>query len=104
MNINQNNINGNNVVNVGVEQRHLDDNSKQTLLNLLSKSEKMDINAPLGDPEALTLANEIKALLINKGYTVEGVTLCAWAEPLEGVVIVNKLTDGVRKINVGHNR
>lgn len=104
MNINQNNKYGNNIVNIGQEQRVMDNNFKQQLLQMLDRNEKMSVNAPIGDAEAATLAYEIKDFLESEGYDVNGVTLCAWGPPLVGIVIVNKLIEGVRKINVGHNQ
>jgi hypothetical protein len=81
MNINQNNTFGNNTVNVGAQQRHLESNLKQQLNSILNKSEPISLNASMGDGEAAMFAEEIKAHLLNEGYEVDGVNHCIWMPP-----------------------
>lgn len=69
MQINQNNVNGPNVVNVGLIPRKLNAYLKQELLKLLpSTSKKIKIFSVNGDSDSQHYAQETRAFLISEGY------------------------------------
>ncbi len=102
MDINQNNIFGNNNISFGKTQREVDEAFKSHLLGSISKNEKFKIFAALGDGEAIIFAESIKQFLISKGYEVDGVNQEITSPPAIGQFIYPASEDGYRIIRIGH--
>src|SRR6266568_4524387 len=73
-------------VNVGAQQRHLNNELKMQLDNLLvnRKNSKINISSSLGDGEALSFADEIENYLKSIGYNVHGKNQSVWSRPIRG--------------------
>lgn len=103
MNINQNNTFGNNNVNVGIQQRHVQGSMEEQLKNMIKKSDPVKVTAAMGDGEAVIFAEEIRSFLAAEGYSVEsGINQAIWMPALRGQSISPDLVDGHRLINIGH--
>ena len=103
MDINQNNIYGNNNVNIGPQPRHLSDRIKQELISYLNKEEKIKIIVSMGDGEASIFAEEMKKYLVSEGFMVDGVIYAFTSIPMRGQSINPNLIEGYREIRIGHN-
>jgi len=77
-------------VNIGKQDRQLDNKIKQGFLNfLINKNERIRITAGVGDAEAINLGHQIKAYLEAEGYTSvdNGVNQAIFKHQIKGMVI-----------------
>lgn len=88
-------------VNIGAQQRRLDDANRRQLLSLIPKSQKVVVSGALGDGESCSYAQEIMDYLVGQGYEVEGVNQCVWMPPVKGQGIVNGKDPW--EIQIGHH-
>jgi hypothetical protein len=91
-------------VNVGIQQRHINNELTKQLDSLLTthKNNKIDISSSLGDGEALSFADEIENYLKSKGYDVHGGNQVVWSRPIRGQEISFE-DDGTVSIRIGSN-
>ncbi len=60
---------------------------------------QVTVECVMGDAEAMQFAHEIKAFLMNEGYTVVGVNMCEYSEPVKGQdLIPGKEGEGTRVV------
>lgn len=69
-------------VNIGPQKRHLDDRQKNQLRGALDPSRTVQVDALLGNAEAMDFATEITAWLKSEGYDVNGVDQVVWSGPV----------------------
>ena len=99
MNINQNHSGqGNNVVNIGNPQRHLNQGDADKIREQIPQGEEVVVWSNMGNPESEIYAREIAGYLNNSGYKISlGVgTLSKW-----GIVVKN--LRGKYNVFVGNN-
>ena len=86
---NQNNQNGNNIMNFGTQPRELDSSLEAQLKQLIPTGSSVDLTSVLGDGEAYNFASQIKKYLENNGYKVNGVNQAVYSQPISGQIIEN---------------
>ena len=78
-------------VNVGRPQRAIDDDCRNNLLNGIPGDRPVAIRALLGDTEAITFAEQIRALLIANGYRMKdnatGISQCVFVPTPHGTIV-----------------
>lgn len=93
INFNTNNQIGDNNVNIGKQQRHLDSQNQEDFKTYLERDKKIDILFNNGDTEAFNYAIEIKNYLESNGYMVRAIAGVVTMPPITGLRI-DKNTDG----------
>lgn len=89
-------------VNVGVQPRHMNSQVAGDIQRHIPKDARVAITAVWGDQEAFAFAHEIRAWMVQNGYTnlAVGVNQAAFAQPVQGQTL-NKQPDGGFEIVIG---
>lgn len=103
MELNQNNIYGNNNVTIGTQPRLFNEASKQQLKGMINKNDNILIMAVMNDSEASSFAETVKSHLVSQGYKVEEITYATWPFPVTGLHVNEIDANGKRGIIIGHN-
>ncbi|MFA5934579.1 MAG: hypothetical protein WC827_01695 [Candidatus Paceibacterota bacterium] len=105
MDINQNNINGNNNVYLGPQPRKLDSSLETQLKQLIPTGSSVNVTSVLGDGEAYNFASQIKEYLDRNNYKVNGVNQAVYSQPINGQIIENPKDDSDSfKIIIGNKQ
>jgi hypothetical protein len=88
-------------VHVGGPARHLDEDVKRQIREMIPKEQKVVVSAALGDGESFVFAQEIKDYMGAAGYDVDGVNQSVWMPPIKGQAINNQSNPW--QINIGHH-
>jgi hypothetical protein len=75
-------------VNIGVQQRQLNQDARNQLMDLLNgKSDQtITVTAVMGDGEAFSYANQIKDFLSSNGFQIKGVDQAVYSKPVMGQI------------------
>jgi len=105
MDINQNNINGNNNVYLGSQPRKLDSSLEIELKQLIPVGSSVNVTSVLGDGEAYNFASQIKEYLDRNNYKVNGVNQSVYSHQINGQIIEKPKDDNDSfKIIIGNKQ
>jgi hypothetical protein len=90
-------------LNVGSQPRRLGSKTKSQFLEKIAKDADIKLTVPVGDGEALQLAEQIVRFLEKNGYESvrEGINRVVKTEPEQGIVVYTKPHEADYEIHVG---